>query len=72
MRKIDLKNVVWKEGKYYVAWNLNTAVSSFGDTKKEALESLEEALELHLEDIPLSKINKVESPDLVPLILKYA
>ena len=72
MRKIDLKNVVWKEGKYYVAWNLNTAVSSFGDTKKEALECLQEALELHLEDMPASKINKVEQPDLVPLALKYA
>ncbi len=72
MRKIDLKNVVWKEGKYYVAWNLNTAVSSFGDTKKEALECLQEALELHLEDIPASKINKVERPDLIPLTFKYA
>jgi len=72
MRKIDLKNVVWKEGKYYVAWNLNTAISSFGDTKKEALESLLEALELHLEDVPLSKVNKVERPDLVPLSLKHA
>jgi len=72
MRKIYLKNVVWKEGKYYVAWNLNTAVSSFGDTKKEALECLQEALELHLEDIPASKINKVERPDLIPLTFKYA
>lgn len=72
MHKIDLKNVVWKEGKYYVAWNLNTAISSFGDTKKEALESLQEALELHFEDSPVSKINKVERPDLVPLALKYA
>lgn len=72
MRKIDLKNVVWKEGKYYVAWNLNTSVSSFGDTKKEALESLQEALELHLEDMPVSKIHKVERPDLIPLTFKYA
>ena len=72
MRKIDLKNVVWKEGKYYVAWNLNTAVSSFGDTKKEAIESLREALELHLEDIPTSRIHKVERPNLVSLALKYA
>lgn len=47
MHKINLKNIVWKEGKYYVSWNLNTNVSSFGDTKKEALESLEEALELY-------------------------
>lgn len=72
MRKINLKNIVWKEGKNYVSWNLNTGVSSFGDTKKEALESLQEALKLYFEDIPLSKINKVEKPDLVPLVLEHA
>ncbi len=72
MTTIELKNVVWKEGKYYVAWNLNTAVSSFGNSRKEALESLQEALELHLEDTPLSKINKVERPDLVRIAMKYA
>jgi predicted RNase H-like HicB family nuclease len=47
MRKINLKNVVWKEGKYYVAQCLNVDVSSFGKTKKEALSALEEALELY-------------------------
>jgi len=72
MKKIDLKNVVWKEGKYYVAWNLNTAISSFGKTRKEALECLREALELHFEDAPASEISKVERPDLVPTIFKYA
>lgn len=72
MPKIALKNVVWKEGKYYVAWNINTDISSFGKTKKEAMESLQEALELHFEDTPISKISKVERPDLVPLALKYA
>lgn len=72
MRKISLQNIVWKEGKYYVSWNLNTGVSSFGDTKKEALESLQEALELHFEDVPATKITKVEKPDLVPLQFRYA
>lgn len=72
MRKIALKNVVWKEGKDYVSWNLNTGVSSFGDTKKEALESLREALELYFEDVPFSKAVKVERPDIVPLELRYA
>lgn len=72
MHKIDLKNVIWKEGKYYVAWNINTDVSSFGKTKKEAIESLREALELHLEDTPVSKIHKVERPNLVPLAFNYA
>lgn len=56
MTKIHLENVVWKEGKYYVAWNLNTAISSFGDTKKDALNSLQEALELELESMPASKV----------------
>ena len=72
MPKIDLKNVIWKEGKSYIAWNLNTGVSSFGDTRKEAISSLQEALELYFEDIPISKVNRVEKPDLVPLVLKRA
>ena len=72
MSKIDLKNVLWKEGRYYVAWNINTDVSSFGKTKKEAMESLQEALELHLEDTPVSKIHKVEHPNLVSLAFNYA
>ncbi len=72
MNKINLKNVVWKEGKSYVAWNLNTSVSSFGDSKKEALESLQEALELHLEEVPLSNIQKVERPALEQLTLRHA
>lgn len=70
MSKIQLKNVVWKEGKDYVAWNLNTGVSSFGDTKKQALASLQEALELYFEDMPFSKAVKVEHPDIVPLELQ--
>ena len=72
MRKISLKNVVWKEGKAYVSWNLNTGVSSFGDNKREALESLREALELYFEDVPFSKAVKVERPDIVPLELQHA
>jgi len=72
MRKIDLKNVVWKEGRHYVSWNINTGVSSFGDTRKEALECLKEALDLYLEDMSVSRINRVERPDLVPLQLRHA
>ncbi len=72
MNKIALKNIVWKEGKDYVSWNLNTGVSSFGDTKKEALKSLQEALELYFEDMPLSKAVKVERPDIVASEFQYA
>ncbi|MBI5621473.1 type II toxin-antitoxin system HicB family antitoxin [Candidatus Falkowbacteria bacterium] len=69
---MNLKNVIWKEGKHYVSWNINTGIASFGDTKKEALASLQEAIELYFEDTPLSKINKVENPDIVPTVFKYA
>ena len=69
---MNFKNVVWKEGKYYVAQCLNIDVSSFGDTKKQALRSLDEALELYLEDAPKPNIIKVEKPELVNLSLSYA
>lgn len=72
MAKINLKNIVWKEGNQYVSWNLNTGVSSFGDTKKEALAMLQEALELYFEDAPVSKIQKIERPDIVPSVMEYA
>ncbi len=72
MKKLNLKNLVWKEGKHYVAWNINTGVSSFGGTKKEALEALEEALGLYLEDVSAAKITKVEQLDVVPLKFQYA
>jgi len=75
MKNIDLKNVVWEEGGNYVSWNINTGISSFGDTKKEALDSLKEALELYFEDAPISKINKInkiDKPDLISFMLKHA
>ena len=72
MRKIDLKNVVWKEGKYYVVQCLNVDISSFGKTKKEALSNLDEALELYFEDLKAARIPKVEKPEVVDLVLTNA
>lgn len=60
MRKINLKSVVWKEGKYYVSQCLDVDVSSFGKTKKEALEMLQEALELYFEDMPMPKKSEIK------------
>jgi len=69
-KKFNFKNIVWKEGKYYVAQSLNVDVSSFGKTKKEALENLSEALDLYLEDATRSDVLKIERPELVDAI-KY-
>ncbi len=72
MKEILIKTVVWKEGKHYVALCLNTNVSSFGNSQNEALKSLQEALELYFEDVPTSKMSKVEDPDIVQLTVKHA
>ena len=69
---IQLQNVVWKEGKYYVAQCLNVDVSSFGKTKKEALDNLNEALELYFEDQDLNKIVEIENPSIVKRQLQHA
>jgi len=71
MDKINLKNIVWKENKYYVAQCLNVDVSSFGKTKKEALHNLNEALELYFEDVKKSSVVKIEKPELVGMSLRY-
>ncbi|MDP3976152.1 MAG: type II toxin-antitoxin system HicB family antitoxin [bacterium] len=72
MIKIPLKNLIWKEGKYYVAQCLNIDVSSFGTSKKEALANLDEALELYFEDVKIPKITKVERPEIFPLVFRHA
>jgi len=45
----NLKYIVYKEGKYYVSQCLNVDVSSFGNTIDEAIDNLNEALELYFE-----------------------
>lgn len=72
MKKTNLKNIVWREGKYYVAQCLNVDVSSFGKTKKEATVNLYEALTLYFEDKKNLKLSRVEKPEVVDLMLKHA
>ena len=71
MRKIALKNIVWKERKYYVSQCLNVEVSSFGKTKKQALDNLDEALELYFEDVKVPKIVTLERQEIVSFQLKH-
>ena len=72
MKKVGLNNIVWKEGTQYVSLNLNTGVSSFGKTKQQALNALQEAVELYCEDLPISKIHKVGKPAVVSSIFVCA
>lgn len=59
----NFKNVIWKEGDNYVAQSLNVDISSFGESKSEALHNLREALELYFEDVDVASaptISEVE------------
>lgn len=72
MSKIDLKSVVWKEGKYYISQCLEVDISSFGKTRKEALANLQDALELYFEDIPLPQKVEVKYPVITSIRLTHA
>ena len=45
-----LKYIVYQEDKYYVSQCLNVDVSSFGKSLQEAVDNLNEALELYFDD----------------------
>ena len=72
MKKLNLKNIIWREGKHYVAQCLNVDVSSFGKTNSEAEKNLKEALELYFEDVNTSKVRKIDEPIIVEQKLQYA
>ena len=72
MQRIQLDNVIYKEGKYYVAQCLNVNVSSFGTSKHEALKNLEEALELYFEDNDHPQVTKISNPEIVSTELVHA
>jgi len=72
MKTVALENIVWKEDKFYVAKCLNVEVSSFGESKEEALTNLQEALELYFEDEDATELTPVESPEIVATTMKYA
>lgn len=70
--KVPLKNIVWKEGEFYVAKCLNVEVSSFGDTKEEALKNLQEALDLYFEDMPLEEALKIDQVEIISTEMEHA
>ena len=72
MKTIELNNIIYKEGKYYVAQCLNVDVSSFGKDKEEALTNLQEALELYFEDGKTPEYSKINHAEIITSKLKYA
>lgn len=73
MKKVNLDILIWKEWKHYVSQCLNNNVSSFGETKKESLKNLNEALSLYFEDDKnISSLVTIEKPELLQSSIAYA
>ncbi|MEO8821271.1 MAG: type II toxin-antitoxin system HicB family antitoxin [Ginsengibacter sp.] len=70
--KTEFKNVVWKEGEYFVAQCLNIEVSSFGKSKDEALKNLNEAIELYMEDASFDNLPEIGSPEITYSQIEHA
>lgn len=70
MRKVDLKSVVWKEGAYFVGQCLDVDVASFGNTRKEALANLAEAVELYFQDEHIKPEARVQHPRIEPVVVQ--
>jgi predicted RNase H-like HicB family nuclease len=72
MRPLDLQNVVYREGEHYIAQCLNVDISSFGTSESEALENLQEALELYFEDASDEIVATIDAPEVRRLTLQRA
>lgn len=55
MPELTVASIVWQEGDYFVAQCLPVDVSSFGETRDEAIQNLDEALALYFEDISTNR-----------------
>lgn len=65
-----IHSVIWKEDKWYVAKALEVEVASQGETEKEALDNLKEALELYFEDQTKVELAPVTRPKLQDLSIQ--
>lgn len=60
------------EGKYFVAQCLNIEVSSFGESKEEALKNLNEAIVLYTEDASFDNIPEIDAPEIAYSQIEHA
>lgn len=72
MSQAPLYYVIWKEGKHFVSQCLNVDVASFGQSREEAIENLNEAVALYLEDDQPVQHEVIEVPEIVSMHLENA
>ena len=57
-----MKGIVWQEADHFVAQCLVVDVSSFGDTREEAIQNLDGALALYFEDESVRELPLISNP----------
>lgn len=72
MKSRHLEVVIYREGDGFVAQCLNVNVASEGDTEREALANIREALELYFEDLDRPEVLPVEHARVARLTLQSA
>jgi len=74
MAQVPLYFIVWKEGKHFVSQCMNADVSSFGDSRDEAIANLNEAVALYFEDEGrlVQSQTIIEDPEIVSVPLEDA
>lgn len=72
--KLHFNTVIEQEGEYFVARCVELGVISQGKTIEEAQENLKEAVDLYLEDVPVSEKKEMATkhPFITSFDLDYA
>ncbi len=67
--KTGLNGLLWKEGSFFVAKAVEVEVASQGKTREEAIDNLEEALDLYFEDVkpPKQKVARYKNLELIKI-----
>jgi len=65
LSRLDLNALVWKEGRLFVAKAIEVEVASQGKSKREAIDNLEEALDLYFEDKKKPRTTRYSNLELI-------
>ncbi|MDP2936467.1 MAG: type II toxin-antitoxin system HicB family antitoxin [Dehalococcoidia bacterium] len=69
MAQQNVHVVLWKECDQWVAWCLEYDVASQGDSEDHAMAMIQEAVELHIEDMSQEELERVFIPvDSTPVV----
>ncbi|MBM2826881.1 MAG: hypothetical protein HW403_945 [Dehalococcoidia bacterium] len=65
----DVHVVLWRDGDQWVAWCLEYDVASQGDSENHAMAMIQEAVELHIEDMTSEELDRAFIPvDSTPIV----